>query len=306
MVGKRERASGDNPSIIDQAKRLALIAICSDDRLLDTLVLKGGNALQLAYGLTARASIDLDFSMEGEFAPDSLEPTRTRIAHRLRQSFRSAGLDVFDIEFTERPPEVSEEFASFWGGYRVEFKVLPAARFRELAGDLSEARRQALPVGPRNRSRFRIDISKFERCVEKKRIEIDGYTVFVYTPAMIIAEKLRAICQQRPDYTTRLQKHRSERARDFFDIHETLQHCRAELDAPAYARLIREVFEAKRVPLRLLGEISQDRELHRTGWPAVVDTTEPTVNLRSFDFYFDFVLDMCKRLQPLWNEYPPA
>lgn len=35
-----------------------------DDLLMQGLVLKGGNALQLAYDITNRGSIDIDFSME--------------------------------------------------------------------------------------------------------------------------------------------------------------------------------------------------------------------------------------------------
>ena len=52
---------------IDEIKRLTLQALMSDDILMQGLVLKGGNALQLAYDITSRGSIDIDFSMEREF-----------------------------------------------------------------------------------------------------------------------------------------------------------------------------------------------------------------------------------------------
>jgi len=51
----------------DRIKRLIIAALVSDDELVGTLVLKGGNALSLAHKLESRASFDLDFSMEGEF-----------------------------------------------------------------------------------------------------------------------------------------------------------------------------------------------------------------------------------------------
>ncbi len=51
----------------DRIKRLIIAALVSDDELVGTLVLKGGNALSLARKLESRASFDLDFSMEGEF-----------------------------------------------------------------------------------------------------------------------------------------------------------------------------------------------------------------------------------------------
>lgn len=49
---------------INEIKRCTLQAMMKDDLLMQGLVLKGGNALQLAYDITNRGSIDIDFSME--------------------------------------------------------------------------------------------------------------------------------------------------------------------------------------------------------------------------------------------------
>ena len=46
---------------LERIKRLIIIALVSDDYLMETLVLKGGNALSVAYELSSRASFDLDF-----------------------------------------------------------------------------------------------------------------------------------------------------------------------------------------------------------------------------------------------------
>jgi len=43
-------------------RRTAIIAMFSDDVLMEQLVLKGGNALDLVHGLTALGSLDIDFS----------------------------------------------------------------------------------------------------------------------------------------------------------------------------------------------------------------------------------------------------
>ena len=48
-------------------------------------------------------------------------------------------------------------------------------------------------------------------------MELDDYTIYVYSPTMIAIEKLRAICQQMPEYA--LQRRPSARARDFYDIY---------------------------------------------------------------------------------------
>ena len=45
----------------ERIKRLIIIALVSDDYLMETLVLKGGNALSVAYELSSRASFDFYF-----------------------------------------------------------------------------------------------------------------------------------------------------------------------------------------------------------------------------------------------------
>jgi predicted nucleotidyltransferase component of viral defense system len=58
----------DSLEFIDFVKRKTLVAMFSDDELMERLVLKGGNALDLVYGISTRASVDLDFSLDGEFS----------------------------------------------------------------------------------------------------------------------------------------------------------------------------------------------------------------------------------------------
>lgn len=72
---------------IDRLKRLTLVALFSEDELVQALVLKGANALSLAYQLASRASFDLDFSMEGQFNPSDPEGIRGCIETRLTQTF---------------------------------------------------------------------------------------------------------------------------------------------------------------------------------------------------------------------------
>ncbi len=49
--------------VIETIKMLTLRALVSDEELMYGLVLKGGNALELAYKITDRASKDVDFSI---------------------------------------------------------------------------------------------------------------------------------------------------------------------------------------------------------------------------------------------------
>lgn len=65
--------------------------------------------------------------------------------------------------------------------------------------------------------------------------------------------------------------------------------------------LLAHMFEAKKVPLGLLGVIGSYREFHRRDFSAVKDTVKAGVTLEEFDFYLEFVLDLVERLKPLWD-----
>jgi hypothetical protein len=64
--------------------------------------------------------------------------------------------------------------------------------------------------------------------------------------------------------------------------------------------LAKHIFAAKKVPLALLGKVSDQREIHRPDWPAVVAGVAGSLN--DFDFYFDFVIDQIAALKTLWVE----
>jgi len=304
----RDACRGKNsvvePDRIAEIKKLALVAMFSDDKLLDTLVLKGGNLLDLVYGIASRSSIDLDFSMEGELREDEKEEVQATIREALERTFSANGYTIFDTRFGERPKHVSEGMRDFWGGYRFEFKVIETDRYRQLEGRARDRRVQAADLGPHHRKAFRIDISKFEYCAAKRAREIEGRTVYVYSPRMMVFEKLRAICQQMPEYRKKVSNpSQSARARDFFDIYTILTGFTINIVSQRSGQLARAIFAAKHVPLRLIGEIHRYREYHRPDFAAVEATVKPGVLLKSFDFYFDYVIEhCCRRLKPLWEE----
>ncbi len=301
--GLQAMATQDELRRFDKIKRLAITAMFSDDDLMELLVLKGGNALDIVYRIAPRASIDLDFSMPGEFQKDSLPAIRDKLRTLLVATFAEAGYHVFDFKFTERPQHVSPRVAHFWGGYAIEFKIIKQEEHARLAGDVASLRRNATVVAPRQHRTFEIEISKFEYCAKKVESELEGYTVYVYAPEMLVAEKLRAICQQMPDYGDIVPNPtRRARARDFFDIHTVMEHFGIDLTTAKNRDLIRDVFAAKRVPLRLLGEMHKYREFHRHDFIAVENTLKPGEHIQGFDFYFDYVLERCEGLQSLWEE----
>jgi len=64
--------------------------------------------------------------------------------------------------------------------------------------------------------------------------------------------------------------------------------------------LIKVMFAAKQVPLHLIGEIHRTRDYHREDYLSLRATVNPGENLKDFDFYFDFVIDKLRDLEPLW------
>lgn len=207
----------DNVEFLARVKRIAIIAMFSDDDLMNRLVLKGGNLLDMVYSLSARASKDVDFSIDGDFISE--EWLFNKVSHVLRITFAEAGFVAFDIRVRAVPPQISEDMKAFWGGYKVEFKLIDQKRFDELAGNMEKLRRCAAAVGRRGSTVFCIDISKHEYCGEKQPHSIDGFQVFGYSHEMLVCEKIRAICQQMPEYIRVVGGRPASRARDFIDIY---------------------------------------------------------------------------------------
>lgn len=285
---------------LDEIKRIAVIALFSDDDLMDHLVLKGGNALDLVYDIADRASLDLDFSTDRSFSEAEVRIVEKKILRVLTETFRANAFEAFDIQFKEVPEARDAATPDYWGGYVIEFKVIETRMFAKLQNDPRALRVNAIEVGPGHRRRFKISISKMEYCAIKGQRELDDYTVYVYTPEMIVFEKLRAICQQMPEYTPNTTP--VARARDFFDIHTVMEHFKMKLIASPSTTLLENIFDAKKVPLSLIGRIGDYREYHRPDFVSVQATVKPNRRLKDFDFYFDYVVNRCRHLEALWEE----
>lgn len=282
----------EETAAVEKIKKIAIMAMFSDDELMDELVLKGGNAMALIHRLSARASVDLDFSMKHDF-PHGPKMTFKRIEMALTKTFRAAGYEPFDIKMEEKPKAITDkDMASFWGGYAVEFKLVDAAFFNNNKDDPGKLSRSAISIG--QGKKFLIDISRFEYTDDKQEANVDGYRIYVYSPTMIACEKLRAICQQMEEYGPIVKRARagSPRARDFFDIFILVETLKLDLRSQKSLDMLAEMFRLKRVPIEWLGLIEKDREFHRQGFAAVTDTVSPDVDLKSFDFYFDYVVEL--------------
>ena len=283
-------------------RKLVIIALFADDYLMNIFVLKGGNAIDIIFGISDRASIDIDVSMADDFDSDKIEEIQQRLEKALIQVFDDHSYHVFDVTLEAKPKVPYQEVKDFWGGYLLQFKVIERDKAQNTSHELM--RKQALAIGPGNSVKFKVDISKFEYCETKEETELDGYTIYVYTPVMVVFEKLRAICQQMSNYTETIHQVPRPRARDFFDIHRIIT--KLNLDSQLFKEenlaILKAIFKAKHVPIELLFKISQERDFHAGDFYSLKDTVSDKKSLKDFNFYFDYVLSSVEQLETFWKK----
>lgn len=284
---------------LDELRRRIIISLVSDDELMELLVLKGGNAIDLVHGLAGRASLDLDFSLPGDFPDPDLLAMEDRFRALLERGLAEVGYTAIDVTLQPKPGKVTPDLKDFWGGYLLTFKVISIETFEMYAGDERSRRTRSEDIGSGHRKNFKVDFSKHEYCEGKKPHDIEGYRVWVYTPVMIVCEKLRAICQQMPEYReSGKSQTAAPRARDFFDIHLLVDEAGVDLKSPDTKDLLQAIFEAKRVPLHLLDEIKARSNFHRDNFASLRAVTSPGTTLKDFDYYVNHVVECVELLKP--------
>lgn len=294
----------NHTDMLNKIRKLAIVSLFSDDDLMDLFVLKGGNAINIAYGINDRSSMDLDFSMRQDFGED-YDLIKQKICNAIEQTFSDEGFKAFDIKLYPTPKVVREEYKDFWGGYTLEFKVIDEEHFNQLGGNVDDnVRRNAIVIGSNQEKKVTIDISKYEYVDTKQEVDIDGYTVYVYTPLMVIYEKLRALCQQVEYYSTHIvPTNRKRRARDFFDIYSILEKLpKIDIYNLDNLKIMIEIFKVKKVPLFLLEKLREDREFHRESFHGVKDHVSAGYQLQSFDFYFEKVIAIAENIVHILKE----
>lgn len=270
---------------LDKIKKLTLRALMSDETLMHSLVLKGGNALHLVYEITNRGSIDIDFSVEREFTQDELQIMPGWLDYILNRTFREENLKVFDVRFIEKPKSgcIPE-----WRGYLLEFKVIDKEKFNDFQGDVDSIRRNAIKLNNQS-PKYEVEISAYEYVEGATTKELDGVILRVYTLEMILFEKIRALCQTMPEYSEIVKSARPKyRARDIYDIFIISKSGPLNLDKD----MLSEIFKAKQVPLEFINNLENLREHNRTNWETVRSSISESDrdNLEDYDYYFDQVL----------------
>jgi hypothetical protein len=240
---------------VDKIRRLTIISMfAASDDLMELFALKGGNALNYIYNLNQRSSIDIDISMENSF--EALNLKLEKVENILRKSFertfKENSLKAFYIKLEKKPQRMDSDKEGFWGGYQLSFKALELDKWQELKEKeditINDMSRQAIPFNREFKRKFTVDISRHEYLKERELKLLDDYYIYVYSPLMIVLEKLRAICQQTEEYTEIIETHKPRgRAQDFFDIYVILESfSEINLNSQKSIGNLKEIFKIKK------------------------------------------------------------
>ena len=280
-------------SLSEKIKRLTLTALVSDDSLLEKLTLKGGNALTMIHKLNERGSKDLDFSIEDNFEDDP-QDIANLMERLLSETFSENGYIVIDFNFKETPRTISDDMRNFWGGYDINFKIVEEKVYQANIGNKEALSRSAVAVSENRSSKIEIDISKFEYVGDREQHYVDGLLVHVYTPIMILFEKVRALCQQTHEYDPIVKRDRNSpkgRARDFYDIYSIIENVPGlNIFDEENKDILKHVFDAKRVPLEFIYLIKNYKTVHEDNFVSVRNTLGTGTDVKDFDFYFDYTI----------------
>lgn len=285
---------------LKEVRELTIIALFSDDDLMETLVLKGGNALEIGYGLNSRASIDVDVSMVQEFSViglERIEDIEAKLEKVLNKAFEPKDLKVFDVKVKVKPKKVHEGREDFWGGYEASFKLIETGKYKQYENNPVALGAKAIATN-KGKKNVKIDFGRFEYCGSTINKELDGFDIQIYTPELIVFEKIRAICQQMPTYLEGIEKEvgfGKPRPRDFYDIYTILESDKIpQLDLKSEENIehFKNCFDAKRVSLSLIKEIKNTREFHKQDEAKLKDAVLNKAEYKGFDFYFEYVLEV--------------
>ena len=90
------------------------------------------------------------------------------------------------MKVAKRPNTPSSSTPNFWGGYKIEFKIIDRELYTKHKDNPEFLRKQAIELASDHKRIFSIDVSKYDYCEQKVEHEIDGLTIYVYSPEMML------------------------------------------------------------------------------------------------------------------------
>jgi len=280
-------------TVIRDIKHIVIRALVSDDDIMESIVLKGGSAIEEFYNPDnkARASIDIDFSLKDEF--EDFDDVSQKVSKLLEDEFAISPYRMLDFVFYPNPKIIKNKIRS---GYKIEFKVVSQEVYARMPEDLKRLRSYSYTID--TGKTFKVEFNSFEYCDGSDYKKIDNYDLRVYTPQMIVCEKLRAICQQTSEYKSLIQSERppNARARDFYDIHYLTTLYEIDLNADENHRLLIPMFSQKKVPLAYLKLIKSSYSQHLLDEQSLISTVTKA-SYKGFKYYFDYVVSLVSDLK---------
>jgi predicted nucleotidyltransferase component of viral defense system len=274
----------------DEIRNTILKAIYSDSALKENLVLKGGNALKL-YNITDRSSQDLDFSIEESIRYEK-ENEGKKLEDLISDAFQQVGFLVVGFEFIEKPKKRKEDLPPFWGGYKISFAIVDKEKYQDKI-DLQDPdkMKELSKYGENlenNSKKIEIDLSYDEYVANKESYNLEGTTIYLYSPLMLVYEKIRASCQQLEDYKLVGNK---TRARDLYDIYKILTNTRQASLREAVLNqdnfyILENIFRAKDVPLELMLKLDSKKSDLAEDYKTKVIPQIASIETEEFDYIF--------------------
>ena len=291
----------------DKIRNTILKAIYSDNDLKEDLVLKGGNALKF-YDITDRASQDLDFSIK-----ESIRYQKENEGEKLRalilDAFRQVGFLVVGFKFIEKPQKRKKDLPPYWGGYKISFTIVDIEKHQDKidSQDLDNMK-ELSKYGEdleNNRKKIEIDLSYDEYVADKKSYDLEGTTIYLYSPLMLVYEKIRASCQQLEDYKLVGNK---TRARDLYDIYKTLTNTRQSTLREAVLNqdnfyILENIFKAKDVPFELMLKLDSKKSDLAEDYKTKVIPQISANEIEDFDYIFFYNKDLFEKLFEEYQNY---
>ena len=290
----------------NKIRNTILKAIYSDNDLKEDLVLKGGNALKF-YDITDRASQDLDFSIK-----ESIRYQKENEGERLRtlisDAFQQVGFLVVGFEFIEKPQKRKKDLPPFWGGYKISFAIVDIEKHQDkIDSQDPDNMKELSKYGEdleNNRKKIEIDLSYDEYVADKKSYDLEGTTIYLYSPLMLVYEKIRASCQQLEDYKLVGNK---TRARDLYDIYKTLTNTRQSTLREAVLNqdnfyILENIFKAKDVPLELMLKLDSKKSDLAEDYKKRYNQISAD-EIEDFDYIFFYNKDLFEKLFEEYQNY---
>ena len=132
---------------------------------------------------------NLDFSMQSDFQDFAVY--ENKIKQTLDKTFNEEGYKIIDFKFKKKPQICGEDLMEFWGGYSIDFKVIDKQTYFTIRVIFQNCVYSQM-ILIRNTKKILQLILVNLNIVQARNLDyVDGLKIYVYSPEMIIFEKIK-------------------------------------------------------------------------------------------------------------------